>query len=258
MKRVPNLGDALGTDTQTLKPHSMHPAGPELRKFVAPEVVFGVGALRLAGQYGRNLGGSKALVVADMPFLACRVSIEQTVQNAAKLFRGGGAAAVKLEAGRLVEETIRRLSEAGLPVMTHIGLTPQHVHRLGGMRQQGRTDEAAWQLLCDALALQEADAFALVLESVPDAVADEVNSSLEIPTIGIGGGPRCDGQVLVSYDMLGLFDGFVRPFVKQCVQLGKQIVNAAETYAEEVGQGVFPNSSYLSAPRCTATELTQS
>src|SRR5712664_1897714 len=192
---------------------------------------------------GVTHGASRALVVADMPFLTYQVSAEQALRNAARLFQEGGASAVKLEGGRPVVYTVHRLTEAGLPVMGHVGLTPQHVHRLGGMRQQARSDEAAQELIADALALEDAGAFAVVLEAIPDAVAEAVTSRLKIPTMGIGAGPHCDGQVLVSYDALGLFDKFVPPFVKQYAQLGQQILNAASHYAEEVRQGVFPPSS---------------
>jgi len=188
-------------------------------------------------------GANRALVVADMPFLTYQVSPEQAMQNAGRLFQEGGAAAVKLEGGRAVVEAVRRLAAAGLPVMGHLGLTPQHVHHLGGMRQQARNDEAAQELTADALALEDAGAFALVLEAIPDAVAEIVTSRLKIPTIGIGAGPHCDGQVLVSYDALGLFDKFVPPFVKQYAQLGQQILNAVSHYAEDVRQGEFPPSS---------------
>ena len=188
-------------------------------------------------------GANRALVVADMPFLTYQVSPEQAMQNAARLFQEGGAAAVKLEGGRAVVETVRRLAAAGLPVMGHVGLTPQHVHQLGGMRQQARSDEAAQELITDALALEDAGVFALVLEAIPEAVAEAVTSRLKIPTIGIGAGPHCDGQVLVSYDALGLFDKFVPPFVKQYAQLGQQILNAVSHYAEDVRQGVFPPSA---------------
>jgi len=188
-------------------------------------------------------GANRALVVADMPFLTYQVSPEQAMQNAARLFQEGGAAAVKLEGGRAVVETVRRLAAAGLPVMGHVGLTPQHVHQLGGMRQQARSDEAAQELITDALALEDAGVFALVLEAIPEAVAEAVTSRLKIPTIGIGAGPHCDGQVLVSYDALGLFDRFVPPFVKQYAQLGQQILNAVSHYAEDVRQGVFPPSA---------------
>ena len=185
-------------------------------------------------------GASRALVVADMPFLTYQVSPEQALLNSTRLFQEGGAAAVKLEGGRAVADTVRRLTAAGLPVMGHVGLTPQHVHRLGGMRRQATNDEAEQQLTLDALALEDAGAFAVVLEVIPDAVAEAVTSRLRIPTIGIGAGPHCDGQVLVSYDALGLFDKFVPPFAKQYAQLGQQIVNAVSQYAEEVREGVFP------------------
>src|SRR5712672_3527477 len=157
-------------------------------------------------------GANRALVVADMPFLTYQVSPEQATRNATRLFQEGSAAAVKLEGGRAVADTVRKITAAGLPVMGHLGLTPQHVHRLGGLRQQARTDEAAQELITDALALEDAGAFALVLETIPDAVAKEVTSRVKIPSIGIGAGPRCDGQVLVSHDVLGLFDEFVPPF----------------------------------------------
>ena len=186
---------------------------------------------------------SHALVVADMPFLTYQISVEQAMRNAASLFQEGGAAAVKVEGGRPVAETVRRLTAAGLPVMGHVGLTPQHVHRLGGMRQQARNEEAAQELLRDALALEDAGAFAVVVEAVPDAVAEAVTSRLKIPTIGIGAGPHCDGQVLVSYDMLGLFDTFVPKFVRQYAQLGELIFDAARNYANDVREGVYPQSA---------------
>jgi 3-methyl-2-oxobutanoate hydroxymethyltransferase len=188
-------------------------------------------------------GAEHALVVADMPFLTYQVTPEQAMRNAARLFQEGGAAAVKLEGGLAVAETVRRLTAAGLPVMGHVGLTPQHVHRLGGMRQQARDDEAAEELTLDALALEDAGAFAVVLEAIPDAVAEAVTSRLQIPTIGIGAGPHCDGQVLVSYDVLGLFDKFVPPFVKQYAHLGDVILSAAENYAEDVRQGLYPSAA---------------
>jgi len=142
-----------------------------------------------------------------------------------------------------VADAVRRLTAAGLPVMGHVGLTPQHVHRLGGMRQQAREEEAAQELIRDALALEDAGAFAVVVEAVPDAVAEAVTSRLKIPTIGIGAGPHCDGQVLVSYDMLGLFDTFVPKFVRQYAQLGELIFDAARNYANDVREGVYPQSA---------------
>jgi len=192
---------------------------------------------------------SRALVVADMPFLTYQISADQAMRNAARLFQEGGAAAVKLEGGRPVANTVRRLTEAGLPVMGHVGLTPQHVHHLGGMRQQARSEQAAQDLLIDALALEDAGAFAVVLEAIPDAVAEAVTSRLKIPTIGIGAGPHCNGQVLVSYDVLGLFDSFVPPFVKQYAQLGQMVVRAAQDYASDVREGVFPKGAVAGRDR---------
>ena len=186
---------------------------------------------------------NRALVVADMPFLTYQVTAEEAMRNAARLFQEGGAAAVKLEGGRPIADTVRRITAAGLPVMGHLGLTPQHVHRLGGMRQQARTNKAAQELILDALALEDAGVFAVVLEAIPDAVAAEVTSRLRIPTIGIGAGPHCDGQVLVSYDVLGLFDTFVPQFVKQYAKLGEAIVCAAKSYANDVRQGSYPQSA---------------
>ena len=188
-------------------------------------------------------GATRALVVADMPFLTYQLSVEQAMGNAARLFQEAGAAAVKIEGGRPIAETVRRLTAAGLPVMGHVGLTHQHVHRLGGMRQQAREEEAAQELIRDALALEDAGAFAVVVEAVPDAVAEAVTSRLKIPTIGIGAGPHCDGQVLVSYDMLGLFDTFVPKFVRQYAQLGELIFDAARNYANDVREGVYPQSA---------------
>jgi 3-methyl-2-oxobutanoate hydroxymethyltransferase len=185
-------------------------------------------------------GATRALIVADMPFLTYQVSAEEALRNAARLFQEGGAAAVKLEGGRHVAEVVRRLTAAGLPVMGHVGLTPQHVHRLGGMRQQAREERGAQELIRDALALEEAGAFAIVVEAVPDAVAEAVTSRLKIPTIGIGAGPRCDGQVLVSYDMLGLFDAFAPSFVRQYARLGDMILSAAKEFASDVRQGAYP------------------
>jgi 3-methyl-2-oxobutanoate hydroxymethyltransferase len=188
-------------------------------------------------------GASRALVVADLPFLSYQVSPEQAIQNAARLFQEGGAAAVKLEGGCPVANTVRRLTEAGLPVMGHVGLTPQHVHYLGGMRQQARNEQGAKDLLMDALALEDAGAFAVVLEAIPDAVAEAVTSRLKIPTIGIGAGPDCNGQVLVSYDALGLFDSFVPPFVKQYAQVGQMVLKAARDYVNDVREGAFPKAA---------------
>jgi len=187
-------------------------------------------------------GANRALVVADMPFLTYQVTAEQAMHNAARLFQEGGAAAIKVEGGHALADTVHRLTAAGLPVMGHLGLTPQHVHSLGGMRRQARDETAASELLVDALALQDAGVFAVVLEAIPDAVAEAVTSRLHIPTIGIGAGPHCDGQVLVSYDILGLFDTLVPPFAKQYAQLGDIILRATKNYADDVRNCAYPRS----------------
>ena len=164
---------------------------------------------------------------------------------------------MKIEGGRPVAQTVRRLTEAGLPVMGHVGLTPQHVHRLGGMRRQARDDEAAAELLLDAIALEDAGAFAIVLEAIPDSVASAVTSRLKIPTIGIGAGPRCDGQVLVSYDMLGLFDTFVPKFVKQYAQVGESIVSATRSFADDVRRGTYPEAAMSQSDYASARGLAE-
>lgn len=186
-------------------------------------------------------GVARALVVADMPFLTYQVSVAEALRNAGRLIQEGGAAAVKIEGGGpAVEEATARLVDAGIPVMGHLGLLPQSVHQLGGFRQQAREEADAGQLLADARALEQAGAFAVVLESIPAGVAQAVTADLRIPTIGIGAGPHCDGQVLVSYDMLGLSQDAVPPFVKRYADLGEQTTAAARAYAEDVRTGRFP------------------
>ncbi|MCU1273885.1 MAG: 3-methyl-2-oxobutanoatehydroxymethyltransferase [Bryobacterales bacterium] len=185
-------------------------------------------------------GTRKALVVADMPFLSYQVSTSEAVRNAGKLIQKGGAAAVKLEGGQAVAETVRRMVDAGIPVMGHVGLLPQHVHKLSGFRMQAKSERDAEQLVEDARALEQAGAFSVVLESIPADVAKTVTEELEIPTIGIGAGPHCDGQVLVSYDAFGLNDESVPPFVRQYASLGELIVDAAKRFADDVRQGSFP------------------
>lgn len=185
-------------------------------------------------------GVSRALVVADMPFLSCHTGVRDAVLAAGRMVREGGAKAVKIEGGHAVLEVCQRLVEAGIPVMGHLGLTPQSVHQLGGFRKQAKTRDEALRLLESAQALQAAGAFALVLESIPDDVAAEATALLEIPTIGIGAGPSCDGQVLVSHDVFGLYDEHVPAFSKQFANLGDQMTAAAEAYAREVRDGAFP------------------
>jgi 3-methyl-2-oxobutanoate hydroxymethyltransferase len=187
-------------------------------------------------------GARRALVVADMPFLSYQVSVAEAVRNAGRLLRDG-AAAVKMEGGRAVLEAVSRLVEIGIPVMGHLGLTPQSVHRLGGFRRQALEPHDAERLLEEARALEQAGAFAVVLEAIPSEAARAVTAELRIPTIGIGAGPHCDGQVLVSYDAFGLYEGPAPPFVKQYARLGELILEAARAYAEEVRRGRFPAAS---------------
>ena len=181
----------------------------------------------------------RPLIVADLPFLSYQPSLEMAVRNAARLIQEGGAAAVKLEGGRAVLDVVRRLVEVGIPVMGHLGLMPQAVHQLGGFRRQAQTEPEAEQLLADAHALEQAGVFALVLESIPHPLAKRVTEELAIPTIGIGAGPHCDGQVLVTQDMLGLFDE-VPPFAKLYANLGAETVRAVESYVAEVRERKFP------------------
>jgi len=185
-------------------------------------------------------GTKRAFVVADMPFLTYQVSVSEAVHNAGRLIQEGGAAAVKLEGGRAVLEVVERLVETGIPVMGHLGLMPQHVHELSGFRMQAKDQRDASRLLEEARMLEHAGAFAVVLESIPDDVAERVTAELGIPTIGIGAGPHCDGQVLVSYDVFGLNDESLPPFVKQYAQLGERMVEAAKEYAADVREGRFP------------------
>jgi 3-methyl-2-oxobutanoate hydroxymethyltransferase len=186
-------------------------------------------------------GAERAFVIADMPFLTFQVSVAEAVRNAGRLLQEGGAAAVKLEGGRPVLEVVKRLVDVGIPVMGHLGLQPQSVHQAGGYIKQATKPEQADALMVDALALQDAGAFSMVLESIPADVAAAVTRELTIPTIGIGAGPDCDGQILVSYDMLGLFDGFVPSFVRQYAKLGDSVVTAVRQYAEDVRSGQYPH-----------------
>lgn len=185
-------------------------------------------------------GAARALVVADMPFLAAQAGLDAAVRNAGRLLSEGGASAVKIEGGRPVAEVVERLTGIGIPVMGHLGLTPQSVHKLGGYRRQATTDEAAGDLLEQAAMLAAAGAFALVLESVPAGVARRVTEELAIPTIGIGAGPHCDGQILVSYDVLGLTQDPAPPFVRTYARLGEAAQEAAAAYCADVRLGRFP------------------
>ena len=185
-------------------------------------------------------GVQRALVVADMPFLTYQVTADEALRNAGRLVQEGGAQAVKIEGGRAVVDTVRRLVEVGIPVMGHLGLTPQAVHHLGGYRRQARSKADAQRLLEDAQALENAGAFAIVLECIPHEVARAVTEKLTIPTIGIGAGPHCDGQVLVSHDALGLSGDAAPSFVKHYAQLGAQLAEGVKAYIHEVKTGRYP------------------
>jgi 3-methyl-2-oxobutanoate hydroxymethyltransferase len=185
-------------------------------------------------------GAKYALLIGDMPFMSYQVSVEQALCNAGRFLQEAGMDAVKLEGGRERADAVRAIVGAGIPVMGHLGLTPQSVHQLGGFRSQGRTAEAARRLLEDALILQEAGCFSLVLESIPTRLAALVSRRLNIPTIGIGAGVDCDGQVLVTHDLLGLFDRFTPKFVKQYASLHGEVARALTAYREEVEIRAFP------------------
>jgi 3-methyl-2-oxobutanoate hydroxymethyltransferase len=189
-------------------------------------------------------GSRRALVVADMPFMSYTVSIERALDNAARFVQEAGAQAVKLEGGEAVAETIRRLVAAGIPVMGHVGLTPQQVLNLGGFRVQGRSRDAAEQILRDALAVAAAGAFALVLECIPAELAGLITETLEIPTIGIGAGPDCDGQVQVIHDALGWIPDFTPKHAKRYADLDETIRGAAKRYADEVRAKRFPAAEH--------------
>jgi 3-methyl-2-oxobutanoate hydroxymethyltransferase len=188
-------------------------------------------------------GSRRALVVADMPFGSYQISAEDAVRNAFRCIKEGGAHAVKLEGGTQVRETISRIVSAEIPVMGHVGLTPQAVHRMGGHRVQGRTESSRARVLADAKAVEAAGAFAVVLEGMPVDLAREVTASLTIPTIGIGAGVHCDGQVLVMHDLLGLSD-WAPSFVKQYANLGALASQAARLFAEEVANEKFPDEQH--------------
>jgi 3-methyl-2-oxobutanoate hydroxymethyltransferase len=185
-------------------------------------------------------GVKRALVIGDMPFMTYTISLENALRNAARFIQEAGAQAVKLEGGVTVAETVKRIVESGIPVMGHIGLTPQSINQMGGYKIQGKTAEAAKKLIEDAIALEQAGAFAVVLETVPAALASLVTQRISIPTIGIGAGSGCDGQVQVINDILGSFSDFVPKHAKQYAKLSDIIKNAVTEYQNEVRSGAFP------------------
>lgn len=196
-------------------------------------------------------GTTTALVIADMPFLTYQVTVAEAVRNAGKLIQAG-AAAVKIEGGRPMVKVIRRLVDVGIPVMGHLGVLPQSVHQLSGYRRRGASTDEADAILRDAHAVEEAGAFSLVLESIPSELARSITAALQIPTIGIGAGPECDGQVLVSYDMLGLLDDSP-PFAKAYAVLAGTIEAAAKQYADDVRLGRFPEAAHRTASTAVKT-----
>ena len=189
-------------------------------------------------------GTERALVVCDMPFLTYQISPEEALRNCGRAMKETGCHAVKIEGGQAIAATVRRLVDVGIPVMGHLGLTPQSVHALGGYRVQGRDEAAAGRLKADATALQDAGAFAVVLELVPAPLASQITKALTIPTIGIGAGPACDGQVLVLHDMLGLNDQFSAKFVKKYAALAEDVREAARVFAAEVREGRYPDPEH--------------
>jgi 3-methyl-2-oxobutanoate hydroxymethyltransferase len=189
-------------------------------------------------------GTQNTMVVADMPFLSYHVSIEEAVRNAGRFIQEGGAQAVKLEGGVERVEAVKAILDAQIPVMGHIGLTPQSVNQFGGFKVQGKDLETARKLLRDAQALEKAGVFSIVLECVPSALAKKITEEVSVPTIGIGAGPDCDGQVLVINDMLGMYSGHVPKFVKKYVDLQPLIIEALKSYKKEVEEGSFPGPEH--------------
>ncbi|WP_064199992.1 3-methyl-2-oxobutanoate hydroxymethyltransferase [Brevibacillus brevis] len=190
-------------------------------------------------------GAKRAFVVTDLPFLSYHGTVEEAIKNAGRLMQEGLAKAVKMEGGRELAPIITRCVQAGIPVVGHIGLTPQSVHQLGGYKVQGRDLEAAKKLLDEALAIQEAGAFAIVLECVPEEVAGMIADKLDIPVIGIGAGSTCDGQVLVFHDMVGYASDITPKFVKRYANIGETIREAVETYNKEVEARSFPGQEHV-------------
>ncbi len=189
-------------------------------------------------------GAPNTMLVGDMPFLSYQVSPQQAIENSGRFFKESGCDAVKLEGGLEVCDAVRAIIAAGMPVMGHIGLTPQTAGKLGGFKVQGKDMESARKLLHEAKALEEAGVFSIVLECIPDGVAKIISESISTPTIGIGAGVHCDGQVLVTHDLLGLFEKFVPSFVKGYVNLAPEIKKAVRSFANEVTSGTFPDEGH--------------
>jgi 3-methyl-2-oxobutanoate hydroxymethyltransferase len=182
-----------------------------------------------------------AMVIGDMPFMSYQTGIEEAVRNAGRFLKEAGASAVKMEGGAEIAEQIKAMAKAEIPVMAHIGLTPQSIHRMGGYKVQGTSDESANRLRDEARIVEDAGAFSLLLEAIPTGLAKNITDELSIPTIGIGAGPHCDGQVLVLHDVIGMFERFVPRFVKRYANLRQEALNAVKAYRDEIESGVFPS-----------------
>lgn len=190
-------------------------------------------------------GTTKAMIIADMPFLSYHISIEETIRNAGKLIQQGKAEAVKIEGGIEVVHKVKALIDAKIPVMGHIGLTPQSINVFGGFKVQGKLEKEAKKILDDALALEEAGVFSIVLEGIPEKLAQIITSKVSVPTIGIGAGKYCDGQVLVINDMIGMYSDFTPKFVKKYANINKDIFNAVKEYIKEVKEEEFPTKDHI-------------
>jgi 3-methyl-2-oxobutanoate hydroxymethyltransferase len=193
-------------------------------------------------------GARRAHVVGDMPFMSYQVSPVQAVENAGKLMKDGAFESVKLEGGEEIADHVRRIVAAGIPVMGHVGLTPQSVHAMGGFKVQGKGDDAAERVLDAARAIEQAGAYAIVLEAIPPDLAEEITRMVSVPTIGIGAGPACDGQVLVCYDLLGMYPDLKPKFAKRFAEVGQQIVDATRGYVSEVQARAFPAAEHTFKP----------
>lgn len=204
-------------------------------------------------------GTRRAQVVGDMPFMSFQVSAEKALEAAGKLMKEGGVEAVKLEGGESVAEHVHRITSVGIPVMGHVGLMPQSVHAMGGFRVQGKAEDDALRVIADARALEQAGAYAIVLEGIPSELARRITEAVDVPTIGIGAGPHCDGQVLVCYDFLGMYRDLAPKFVKRFAELGEAVVSATAAYVDEVRAGSFPAAEHsfgaARGPARGATEL---
>ena len=186
-------------------------------------------------------GVKNAMVIGDMPFMSYQTGIEDAVRNGGRFLKEAGAAAIKMEGGAEIADHIRAMSKSDIPVMAHIGLTPQSIHRMGGYKVQGKTEESAKRLIDEAHIVEDAGAFSLLLEAIPMNLAKQITEELSIPTIGIGAGPHCNGQVLVLHDVIGLFERFIPKFIKRYANVKDDVLNAIRSYKEEIEKGVFPS-----------------